>query len=101
MRKPSGLVARCTPATLGLGQHAQTGRVPAITGDVVPARVRGIEAGVDVLGERMRAITDAVAVDTPELVWQGLTVEAVEVLDERVGGETGAQDAGDVLGRPR
>ena len=42
--------------TAALGEDVQAGSLPARAGDVVPARVRRVEAGVDVLGEGVRPV---------------------------------------------
>src|SRR5690606_10904994 len=61
---------------IALGEDMQTGRFERLARDVVPARVRRVEASVDVLDERMAPIADAVLVHAPELPRQRLALDA-------------------------
>ena len=83
-----------------LRQHAQTGGIELLAGHRVPARVRHIEAGVDVIHQRMPFVHDAVWEHSPDLGRLRHAVLAIAELQHRVGRQAGTQGRGDVLPGP-
>ena len=83
------------------GEHVTAGRLELFARDIVVARVRRVEAGVDVAQQRMLAASMTLCCRRPSaFAADALPIEAVIVFDQRVRGEAGTEYGRDVVFRP-
>ncbi len=85
---------------LALGEHVEPGRLELIPEDLVEARMRHVEARVDVRDQGVRAVEDPVRVHPPALRGKRAALLAVTELKHRVRREARAEDRSDILDGP-
>ncbi len=87
-------------AFVAFGQYRQPCRLELLPGNIVKARMRDVEARIDVPQQRVADRRDAVAVDTPSLARQWLPVDAMKMFEQRMRCQAGAQRRRHVVPRP-